>query len=319
MGELHDMNDNKISVVILTYNASYDDLKKTIDSVLKQKGVEIEIVLSDDGSTEYCLDKIKTYLNGREFINYKIIVNEKNEGTVKNLYRGLQCASNKYIKDISPGDMLFGDFSLSEWLEYTIEKKADWSFCDTIYYKYDKEKIIPLSVKSSPQNIRVYEGNNFDEMRWQYFVLDDISVGASMLFKKDVIHKSTEEIINKVKYAEDNAFRMAMFDGVPFCFYNRHCVLYEYGTGISTSKQLKWARLLENDFNATNQILNQRDVMDDFQRKMLNSVQVLAGNNKLRKIFVKGYLKYRIHKMFWTRKSIAHLPGECSGNNLKEK
>ena len=304
------MSDYEISVLILTYNASYDDLKNTIDSVLKQKGIDVEIILSDDGSADCCLDKIETYLDSKAFENYKIIINKTNEGTVKNLYNGLRNASNKYIKDISPGDMLFGDFSLRDWLKYIIEKNADWSFCDTIYFKSEEKGIVPLSVKSSPQNIKIYNGSNFDDIRWQYFVLADISVGASMLFKRDIMLSYTEEIINKVKFAEDNIFRMAMFDGVPFCFYDRYCVLYEYGTGISTSKSQKWEGLIFKDFNTTNQILSQRDKMDDFQRSMLNSVQVLVGENKFKKIFVKNYLKYRIHEKFFTRKSISYLPEE---------
>ena len=304
------MSDYEISVLILTYNASYDDLKNTIDSVLKQKGIDVEIILSDDGSADCCLDKIETYLDRKAFENYKIIINKTNEGTVKNLYNGLRSASNKYIKDISPGDMLFGDFSLRDWLKYIIEKNADWSFCDTIYFKSEEKEIIPLSVKSRPQNIKIYKGSNFDDIRWQYFVLSDISVGASMLFKRDIMLSYTEEIINKVKYAEDNIFRMAMFDGIPFCFYDRYCVLYEYGTGISTSKSQKWEDLIFKDFITTNQILNQRDKMDDFQRSMLNSVQVLVGENKFKKIFVKNYLKYRIHEKFFTRKSISYLPEE---------
>lgn len=308
IGDYLNVNDFKISVLILTYNASYVDLKNTVDSVLKQKGIEIEIVISDDGSTEYCLDKIEEHLNRKSFMNYKIINNKTNEGTVKNFYYGLQNASNEYVKDISPGDMLYGDYSLRDWLRYVIEKKADWSFCNAIYCQCDDKRIIPLEVKTSPQNIRIYRGKDFDKIRWQYFVLGDISVGAAMIFKKEVMLSYTEQIIDKVKYAEDNIFRMAMFDGVPFCFYDRYCVLYEYGTGISTSKNKKWSRLIENDFNVTNDILNQRDNMDCFQRKMIDAVQILFGKNKIKKIFVKNYLMYRIYTKLFTRKSIPYLP-----------
>ena len=302
------MNDYKISVLILTYNSSYDALKNTIDSVLEQKGIDIEIVISDDGSKECCLDKIEEYLICKAFSNYKIIYNKNNVGTVKNFYYGLQNVSNKYVKDISPGDMLYGNYALREWLIYTIDKNAAWSFCDTIYYIRKNKRIIPIQVKTSPQMTKIYKRDNFYKIRWQYFVLGDICVGASMIFKKDVMLRYTEEIIDKVKYAEDNIFRMAMFDGVSFCYFENYCILYEYGTGVSTSKNEKWLNLLKNDYNATNDILNQRYRIDRFQRNMLDAFKVLSGKNKLNKVFVRNYLVYRLYTSFFTKKSIPYLP-----------
>lgn len=308
IGDYLNVNDLKISVLILTYNSSYDDLMNTVDSILKQKEIELEIVISDDGSTEFCIDEIGEYLNSKSFTNYKIIKNKTNVGTVKNFYYGLQNVSNEYVKDISPGDMLYGEYALRDWLRYVIEKKADWSFCNVIYYKYNNKKIIPIEMKTSPQNIRIYNGSNFDKIRWQYFVLGDISVGAAMIFKKKTMLSYTEQIIDEVKYAEDNIFRMAMFDGVPFCFCDRYFVLYEYGTGISTSKNEKWSKVIEKDFNVTNDILSKRDNVNCFQRKMIEAVQIIFGKNKFRKIFVKSYLIYRIYTKMFTRKSIPYLP-----------
>ncbi|MDO4219070.1 MAG: glycosyltransferase [Synergistaceae bacterium] len=304
------MNEYKVSVLVLTYNASYFDLKNTVNSVLDQKGIDVELIISDDGSTQCCsINKITNYLKEIGFKNYKILTSKINEGTVKNFYRGLSHVSNEYVKSISPGDMLYGKYSLRNWLNYIIEKKATWSFCKTIYYKNNGNDIVPIVVKAQPQSTRIYSGKNFNKMRWQYFVLGDVPVGAAILFKKSSMLSYVEEILNKVKYAEDFIFGMAMFDGLSFCFYKKYCVLYQFGTGISTSGNNIWLMLLEKDLNEMHTILKKRIKKEDFQKNMLDSaVLVLESKNKFKKIFVRGYLLYKIKKLVFPRKSISFLP-----------
>ena len=48
-----------ISVVVLTYNSAFDDIKQTILSIVKQKDITFELIIADDGSKENHFEKIK--------------------------------------------------------------------------------------------------------------------------------------------------------------------------------------------------------------------------------------------------------------------
>ena len=48
-----------ISIIIVTYNSKWFELKATIKSVLMQKGINYEIIFADDGSKIKWNEKIK--------------------------------------------------------------------------------------------------------------------------------------------------------------------------------------------------------------------------------------------------------------------
>ena len=295
-----------VSVVVVTYNPSWDKEKETLDSILKQKGINIEIIIADDGSKENNFSLVKEYFENNEFNNYKLVFNPVNKGTVYNTYSGLLAAEGKYIKFISPGDMLYKDDTLKCWFSFMESKSLGWSFSDVIYYKKNNDNIIPIEVNTHPQNIFIYEGGDDNDIRWQYFVLSDIAVGASMLCLRELQLKYCKEILGRVIYAEDNIWRMMMFDGITGGFYNAHTILYEWGSGVSTSNSSIWEARLHNDWINADKILLDRNSIDSFQLKMKKAYDINRGSSKLKKIFIKGKLK---NKLFVKkRKSINYLP-----------
>ena len=60
-----------ISIIIVTYNSKWFELKATIKSVLMQKGINYEIIFADDGSKIKWNEKIREYVKGD--YNYKCV------------------------------------------------------------------------------------------------------------------------------------------------------------------------------------------------------------------------------------------------------
>lgn len=60
--------------------------------------------------------------------------------------------------------------------------------------------------------------------------------------------------------------RIMIYDGIHVCYYPDLVVWYEYGTGISTSQNDKWEKLLHNDFEASNTIIQQRNIKIKFKK-----------------------------------------------------
>lgn len=88
------MNNPLVSVIIPTYNRK-DMLKIAIDSVLKQDYKNIEIIVSDNASTDDTSVLMKEYLSKYKNINY--IKREKNLGPYLNAREAYKLALGKYL------------------------------------------------------------------------------------------------------------------------------------------------------------------------------------------------------------------------------
>jgi glycosyltransferase involved in cell wall biosynthesis len=87
------MNSPEISVVMSVYNgAKY--LRRSVESILNQEGVDFEFVIVNDGSTD---ESGKILAEYAERDNRVRIINQENTGLTKALIRGCNEARGKYI------------------------------------------------------------------------------------------------------------------------------------------------------------------------------------------------------------------------------
>ena len=131
----------KISIVIAVYNIS-SYIERCLDSVIKQKGDEIEILIIDDGSTDNSLDICKKYQKKDKRIK---IFHQENKGlcAVRNI--GLEKATGEYIWHID-GDDYIEDNSIDILRKYI--DKYDiicFNFYKDIDGKLNKVKIKDIS------------------------------------------------------------------------------------------------------------------------------------------------------------------------------
>lgn len=288
----------EISVCILTFNPSKRKLLQTLESVLAQRNVDLQIIISDDGSANNCFDEAVEVMDKIGFHNYKLVPASENQGTVKNLEKALAAADGEYIKVISPGDCLIGKTVLSDWLEHLKKSKKLWSFCETQYYTVLEDNVPILCTQPAhPQLVDVYLKHDDSVCRWNYTVLDDIALGAAMLGRRDIMLSYIQRISHEVKYAEDNMFRLMMFDGIVADYYPVNAVLYEYGTGVSTSGDSKWSKRLQDDWNATDKIILSANTSDDkFKCRMQKAIKRRKCEKMIVRVFAKCFDGYSILK-----------------------
>lgn len=293
-----------VSAIVVAYNSTWEAEAATLDSILMQRDVRFEIIVADDGSKNNNFDLVSDYFKKHNFTDFKLVDNKINRGTVYNVYSALSIAKGKYVKTISPGDMFYKNDTLKKWLAFMHTYDIEWSFSDVIPYKNVDGAIVPIVTNISPNNISLYKKGSQKDVRWQYFVLSDWPVGASMMCLRTLQLKYIEEILNKVIYMEDNIWRLMMFDGIVGKYFSAYTVLYEYGSGISTSKNKNWEERLRNDWKNADKILTNRKGLDNFQLEMLKAYYNTKG--RFKKIFVRGKLK---NKLFYSnRKSFDYLP-----------
>lgn len=126
-----------ISVIIISYN-NFKFLPDSIASVLKQDYKNIELIVSDDCSYGFEVNKIKKMLVkglkikknveldaisdndlfGNNISKVVINENEKNMGTVKHLTKLIQMSHGKYVMFLAADDVLHNKFVVSKMVEH---------------------------------------------------------------------------------------------------------------------------------------------------------------------------------------------------------
>lgn len=256
-----------VSVIIVTYNSDWKKLRLTLLSTLKQINVSIQIIIADDGSKETFDEKIVQLFNEFGFSNYVIVNNPTNRGTVLNISSALKYSDGIYTKTIAPGDYFCEATTLRKWVNFMKCNSALVSFGDAIYYS-DYDSMILIRTRGAPVNKHLYT-NNISPYKVfvDYILANDTILGAAQMMETKILKEYIQLIENRIIYAEDFMMRIMIFDGIKIYYYPCSVILYEYGTGISTSKNSKWAKLLHDDFEISNEIILKRKTRNRFQRK----------------------------------------------------
>lgn len=294
-----------VSVIVATYNPAPEKLWDTLYSIVNQKLVKFEIIIADDGSKNSLSNEIKEYMSNHNFCDYRIITHAHNQGTVLNCYDAVNHACGIYVKLISPGDFFTDDKALYNWVNHLVYSGYKWSLGDAIYYVNDGNKRA-ISQAAHPQDISTYIKKRDKKSRWNYLVLDDIALGAAVICQRNFLLKYLERIIYKVIYAEDNVYRMMMFDGEAADYYPNEVLFYEFGTGISTNGNSKWDELLRKDWNMANEIMLYFSNEDDrIQNKIKKEIQKKYSENRfirlINKVRIDGWLEYKMKEIFRPR------------------
>ena len=232
-----------VSIICVIYNSSFERIKLTLDSALVQRGVRFEIVIADDGSADNHKEEIIKLFNEYNFLNYKLVFNEKNQGILSNFLSGLSVSEGKYAKGIGPGDFFYRDTIFEDWINYMETNKKVWSFSDIVNYIKTKSGREVVSVMANPQDITPYVKGDLKRCRWNYLVLHDIVNGASIICQTNILREYCHRIKSKgIIYAEDNIFRIMMFEGIVGGYFPFSTIFYERGEGISTSNNDVWKK-----------------------------------------------------------------------------
>lgn len=114
---MYEHSINKIfTVIVLVYNNS-EYLRECLDSIIEQDYSDIEIIVSDDCSKSFDVEKVRVYITSKAKHNIKnsiVYHNSENLGTVRNINNAIKKSSGRYLKIIAADDALFNSEVLSK-------------------------------------------------------------------------------------------------------------------------------------------------------------------------------------------------------------
>ncbi len=237
----------EMSVIVLTYYPDYEKLFQTLHSIVGQRDVSFEIIVSDDGSSEFDSEKVKQWFEQQHFEDYTIVANTENKGTVRNALAGVKAAKGDKVKLISPGDYLYDEWVLKRICEFMTERQSITCFGKAAYYSEAENGSLQFHHNCNPRYIRPYRKENLKAIQNNYLIYKDYILGAVFASDREALLKYLYKIVDKVVYAEDCAVICMVADGIKIDYWDDYMIWYEYGTGISTSQSAKWNQRLLQD------------------------------------------------------------------------
>ena len=122
-------SNSLVSIVVVTYNSS-DFVLETLESAYNQTYDNIELIISDDASTDNTIEVVKQWENENKdrFVDFKIISTPFNTGVAANLNRGIKECKGEWVKTIAGDDIL-----LPDCIKHCISFTNDHSGCNALF------------------------------------------------------------------------------------------------------------------------------------------------------------------------------------------
>ncbi len=195
-----------ISFIVPVYNGQAY-IADCIESIIKQKYDDFELIIVDDGSTDQTLEICKRYTNGRIRI-----ITQKNSGVSAARNTGVSAAKGDYIVFVDVDDIV------TENYVELIEK-----------YSEDSPDLIVFS-RNIPENMVQKDMN---EIRKMVLLISDrinnaIKLNAvwSKAYKKKFIQDNQIMFREGVVHGEDMLFNLNIIEKTPYIKYVREAVYY---------------------------------------------------------------------------------------------
>lgn len=129
-----------ISVVVYTYNLE-SFVEECLDSVYNLNYEHIELIISDDASTDRTVEIIQSWCEKHSddrFYRLEIVLASENRGQANNLNKGISVASGEYIKILAGDDLLLPDI-LDVYWEFITNSSEKVDFIYSNVHKFSTD------------------------------------------------------------------------------------------------------------------------------------------------------------------------------------
>jgi glycosyltransferase involved in cell wall biosynthesis len=167
-----------VSVAIATYNGE-KYLEEQLESIYSQTYKNIEVIVSDDRSTDGTVDILKKY---SEKFGLSYSINGTNLGVIKNFENAVSKCSGEYIL-LSDQD----DIWMPGKVEVLLAEIGDFSLIYSDGYIINKDGNREQIKLSGQKWIRPYGLDSSDENLYKYLIFNSFILGSSVMFRRDLL------------------------------------------------------------------------------------------------------------------------------------
>lgn len=274
-----------VSIVVITFNSAKFVLE-TLESAKNQAYKNIELIVSDDCSTDDTVDICKNWLeqNKTRFIKTELITVAKNTGIPSNCNRGLKVASGEWVKIIAGDDALFDDSVENvtnigfKYTEIEILLTQVEAFDNSFQQKFSKGILL-----NDWQNISVLNKNADSRMQIEYILKGNIFPAPGFFVKRNLFD-DIGGYDETNKYIEDVPFYLnLLFANKKIYFRPILTVKYRiHSNNISVNKNnvlpLYMQEYSNTIINASKRYGKMKFILNSFWSKILIKMIIALGN-----------------------------------------
>ena len=196
--------DPKVSIIVPVYNVE-NYIKECLDSLIGQTMKEIEIILVDDGSTDFSGRICNQYAKEDFRIN---VLHQKNSGQSVARNKGVNVATGKYIMFVDSDDYVVND-ACEVLYNTAVKNNADVVTADILN---EKDMIFNSDFRKITDENKIINGNEFirqkiesgtyDIVPWLYFVKKSFIDTIELTFKEGLFYEDqlwTMQLLSQTK------------------------------------------------------------------------------------------------------------------------
>ena len=214
--------------------------------MLSQTYNNIQYIISDDCSTDFCCEDIKQYIqkyNSGNIVDLIVVKNPQNFGTSKNLNSALSLANGKYLFNISADDTFRDIYVLEEWVQQF--QNSDAQIITASRAVYDTELKNLLYISPSESEIEIIKRSTplelFDKMSGYNIIFGCCTARTKLNY--DLLGGYDEQY----SLIEDYPSNMKLLrQGIKIHFWDRIVINYRSG-GISSCDKISDNYLEQSD------------------------------------------------------------------------
>ncbi len=223
----------EVSVIIPVYNSA-KTISKCLDSILKQKYDNFEVVCVNDGSLDNSREVLLDY--AKAYSKVLVINKTNNEGQSEARKTGVKNANGRYVTFVDSDDWVDEDYLLSMVNQI---KAYDCDVVASAFYRQFENNSV-YAGNLVPDGI--YDGERMVEAVYSKMLSTDSYYNAGIkgsacakLYKKDVLLKCQTQVPSKIRNGEDVALLYPLLlESKKVCVMNdAHYHYCQYSTSMS--------------------------------------------------------------------------------------
>lgn len=192
----------KVSIIICTYNQQ-DFIRETIESVLGQTYANIEVIVSDDGSTDSTPAILTEYAQRYPGI-IKIVLSERNTGIPGNINRGMAVRTGKLSAWLDGDDLMFSQKIEKQVSFLSNHPEAIGCYHDAEVFESDTGKVLGRFSQLYNGSTTLLQGRLKDHVKPRYY-----SIPSSIMCRTEACPQHGFD--ERMKYLSEFVFFVETF------------------------------------------------------------------------------------------------------------
>lgn len=239
MGVENCVENPLVSIIIITYNSS-KYIIETLESVRNQSYTNIELIISDDCSTDdtvaICEDWLR--INGGEFVDYKLIRVAKNTGIAPNCNRGVAASKGEWLK-LCAGDDLLLPQCIENNINFSKNNQDVKIFISNMVVFLDNTVPLEILEVRRPSNEHIWNQSVSVSQQYEENLLEYFGNTPSYFINSKVF--DIVKFDENLPFIEDYSFSLnALKAGIQIVYNDVDTVLYRVGNhSVSNPKNKK--------------------------------------------------------------------------------